>query len=273
MFFSKTAKRPTANHYVIVASISALLPLHAAEPNGNALGTVVVVGDSLSAGFQNFSLNATGQPHGFAAVVASQAAVNLPLPLISYPGIPPALTLNSAEQIVRAAGIGACENPSVQTYNLSFQGFNVANALEYSFPGSPTTNPMDALSDSVLAAPGTTLGCGPIPTFQGAIVSEVVCALALRPNTILIAIGNNDALQALTFGAAPTNTATFALEYNLLFAALASTHAKLIVTNIPNVTEIPFLVPIPAFEAACPSPVPPLPAGTTAADFSGAEHH
>ena len=82
-----------------------------------------------------------------------------------------------------------------------------------------------------------------------------------------IAIGNNDALQALTFGAAPTNTATFALEYNLLFAALASTHAKLIVTNIPNVTEIPFLVPVPAFKAACPSPAPPLPAGTTAADF------
>ena len=71
---------------------AALISVFAAEPEGrrdqsdSKLGTFVVVGDSLSAGFQNFSLNDTGQPHGFAAVVASQAGASLPLPLFSYPG-------------------------------------------------------------------------------------------------------------------------------------------------------------------------------------------
>ena len=127
------------------------------------LGKLVVVGDSLSAGFQNFSLFDSdtvpglppgGQTRGYAALVAQQAAVSVVLPDISYPGIPPALTL-SAGQIVRAAGIGSRENPTIQAHNLSVPGFTVLNALAYAFPGSPLTNPIDALSDSILAEPGS----------------------------------------------------------------------------------------------------------------------
>jgi hypothetical protein len=59
--------------------------------------------------------------------------------------------LTSSGQIVRAATIGARENSGLQTYNLSVPGFTVANALSYPFPGSPTTNPIDALSDVILA--------------------------------------------------------------------------------------------------------------------------
>src|SRR5579872_4575312 len=76
------------------------------KDQSSSLGTFVVVGDSLSAGFQNFSLNDTSQPHGFAAVVASQANANVPLPLFTYPGIPPALAILPTGQIVRAPGIG-----------------------------------------------------------------------------------------------------------------------------------------------------------------------
>jgi lysophospholipase L1-like esterase len=251
-----------------------LIPLFAAEPDGRRdqddfkLGTFVVVGDSLSAGFQNFSLNDTGQPHGFAAVVASQAGASLPLPLFSYPGIPPALMLTSTGQIVRAAGIGTRENPAVQTYNLSVPGFTVANALSYPFPGSPTTNPIDALSDLILATPGTAVpGCGPLPSRSSLIVSEVACATQLKPDLILVDIGNNDALQALTFGLPPTPVGTFAAEYGVLIASLAATRAKLVVANIPDVTDIPFLIPVPAFKATCPNPAPPLPSTVTNADF------
>ena len=258
----------------VLLATAALMPLFAAEPEGrrdqgdSKLGTFVVVGDSLSAGFQNFSLNATGQPQGFAAVVASQADANLPLPLLSYPGIPPALMLTSSGQIVRAAGIGARQNPGVQAYNLSVPGFTVANALSYPFPGSPTINPIDALSDLILATPGTAVpGCGPIPTGSGLIVSEVVCATQLKPDTILVDIGNNDALQALTFGLPPTPTAKFAAEYGVLLAGLAATHAKLVVANIPDIADVPFLIPVPAFKAACPSPAPALPSTVTNADF------
>jgi hypothetical protein len=92
---------------------------------GVGVGRLVVVGDSLSAGFQNFSLFDSssaplappgGQKHGYAALVAAQAGVSLTIPLISYPGIPPALALDASGQIIRAAGIGARENPASQAY-------------------------------------------------------------------------------------------------------------------------------------------------------------
>src|SRR3979409_292980 len=47
----------------------------------------VVVGDSLSAGFQNNSLFDIQQVNGYATLVANQAKTALPLPLIGAPGI------------------------------------------------------------------------------------------------------------------------------------------------------------------------------------------
>ena len=80
---------------------------------------------------------------------------------------------------------------------------------------------------------------------------RTACALELKPQTILVSIGNNDALQALTLGIPPTNTGTFAEEYVAFLAGLSATHAHIVVSNIPDVTAIPFLVPVPAFEAVC----------------------
>ncbi len=188
--------------------------------------------------------------------------MSVALPIISYPGIPPTLTL-SAGQIIRAAGIGSRENPTVQAHNLSVPGFTVLNALAYPFPGTPLTNPIDALSYSILAQPGTVPGCGPIPIGSKLYVSEVLCAAALQPTTILVSIGNNDALQALTFGLQPTSPGDFAEQYAALLAGLASTRARIVVSNVPDVADIPFLVPVPAFHALCGF----TPAGAGASDF------
>lgn len=60
------------------------------------LSRMVVVGDSLSAGFENDSLWDAQQVHGWASVLADQAGVPLVLPLIASPGIPNHLELLSA---------------------------------------------------------------------------------------------------------------------------------------------------------------------------------
>src|SRR5678815_2678051 len=76
--------------------LAATIVLGIAPPwaQGQLPGPLVVVGDSLSAGFQNFSLYdsdsapgvpAGGQKHGYAALIAQQAGATLNLPLISYP--------------------------------------------------------------------------------------------------------------------------------------------------------------------------------------------
>src|SRR5207302_4676478 len=98
-------------------------------------------------------------------------------------------------------------------------------------------------------------------------VSEAICALALRPSLILVSIGNNDALQTLTFGIPPTDPVTFGQRYALLLGTLHSSGAQIVVSNIPDVSMIPFLVPVPAFKATCPVISPPLPNTVTNADF------
>jgi hypothetical protein len=251
----------------------------AAQPSN--LGRLVVVGDSLSAGFQNFSLfdaNTApapgGEQHGFAALLAQQAGAALTERLIAFPGIPPALELVSG-QIVRANGVPFPENSGVQVTNLSVPGFSLADMLDHDFPGNPIpTNAIDILSDLILGDPGNTAkGCGPQPAVflpfppQPASstlgVSEVACAVGLKPGTVLVSAGNNDALQSLTLGLPPTNPGLFAGEYAILLAYLASTGAHVVVTNIPDVTSVPYLVPVPAFEALCGFP----PVGATSADF------
>jgi lysophospholipase L1-like esterase len=241
-----------------------------------ALSRLVVVGDSLSAGFQNFSLftSATGgQTFGFAAVIAQQAGVNLTLPTISYPGIPPELML-SGGQVVRAAGLGSRTNPA-QATNLSVPGFTVGNTLVYPYPGNPSpTNTIDLLSDTILGTPQDRFTCGPLPTAlidflplpssisslipKGSpfIVSQAACAVALLPSTVIVSIGSNDVLQALTLGVAPTPVSVFQSNYQLLLDALSITRANIVVSNVPDVTSVPFVVNATAFEAQCHASIP-----------------
>src|SRR5688572_18722228 len=64
---------------------------------GNApLSRMVVVGDSLAAGFHNFALVHTQQGNNFASRIASQANVNLTLPLLAPLPVPNGLQLNLA---------------------------------------------------------------------------------------------------------------------------------------------------------------------------------
>src|SRR5437868_10247472 len=93
----------------------------------------VVVGDSLSAGFQNHSLLDVQQVNGYASLVAGQAKTALPLPLIGAPGIPNVLTLVSVGPppvLVPMPGTSSGrDNPTVQPMNLAVPGANVQDAL------------------------------------------------------------------------------------------------------------------------------------------------
>lgn len=227
---------------------------------------LVVVGDSLSAGFQNFSLYhlpPSGQTAGFASLVATQAKLDLTLPLISYPGIPPALRLIPGG-IIREQGIGQRENPQTRATNLSVPGFSMSDAISHPFPGDPT-NAIDALSDVILGLPpGVPPGCGPLPAgVNKYVVSQIVCAVALRPTLMLVSLGNNDALQALTFGIPPTDPAKFGTQLSVVMATLAASGASIFVANIPDVTVVPFLVPVGGFYQQCGF----LPQGATFSDY------
>ncbi len=269
---------------VLAALALAIVPAWAGQPDSSQhkadVGRLVVVGDSLGAGFQNFSLYDSdsvappgGQEHGFAALIAHQAKVSLHLPLIQYPGFPPALVLEGKE-IMRAPGLGAREPQTlpVQTFNLSVPGFDVRDALVHSVNlPKLEKNPEQASFEDVLAVEvlgypsllkTPPSGCGVLALPNGDVLfSEAACAIELHPETILVSIGNGDALQSLTNGVAPTDLKQFSKSYELLLYALSRTHAKIVVSNIPDVSDVPFLVSYPEFEARC--GVPPSGAGPT----------
>lgn len=198
------------------------------------LSRLLVIGDSLSAGFQNGSLLAEQQVHGYANLVASQAGVDLPLPLIAPPGIPNVLTLvdpGPPPVIIAAPGSSPGRlDPLVQAWDLAVPGARVADAL-----ARRPDVPIDDLTDLVLGLPGL-LG--------GVALSQVEWAEVLHPTTILVWIGNMDALGAAIEGDASllTSVAAFETAYTELMARVAATDATLVVGNVPDVTAIAFLI-------------------------------
>src|SRR5713226_2837326 len=156
---------------LLIALVALALPARAQKPAN--LTRLVVVGDSLSAGFQNGSLLDSQQVHGYANLVAQQAHTNLPLPLISFPGVPNVLELVSLgppPKFAPAPGpLGNRENPLVQVFDLAVPGANLHDAL---FTRPP--DPKNELTTLILGLPGL-LAFPPISR------SQVEWAEALSP--------------------------------------------------------------------------------------------
>ena len=116
---------------VLIVLVALALPARG-QKRAN-LERLVVVGDSLSAGFQNDSLLDSQQVHGYANLIAQQAQTNLPLPLISFPGVPNVLELISPGPppiVAPLPGLpGDRENPLVQVSDLAVPGANLHDVL------------------------------------------------------------------------------------------------------------------------------------------------
>jgi len=199
--------------------------------------TTVVIGDSLSAGFQNGSLLDSEQPNGWASLVAKQANFSLALPLIFSPGVPAVLQLVSLGPppvIQQASGISlGRSDPLTQPYDLAVPG-HLLNDVINTAPVLVPTSDEELITNLVLGLP------------LGDTKSQMNEAIALNPTAIFIWAGNDDALQADESGSPSSMTpvATFTQEITQLLSTLHSqTKATLIVGNIPDVTAIPYLTP------------------------------
>ncbi len=202
--------------------------------------TTVFVGDSLTAGFQNGSLLDTQQPHGYANLIAQQANFPLVLPLIAAPGAPAVLKLVSVGPppvIQKSSGITTGrDNINVQPTDLAVPGAFVHDVLTRLPIPNPTSDE-DIITTLVLGFPGIA---------QGNIRTQEQWAVALKPTTVFVWIGNNDALAADDAGlpSAMTSLSSFTTDFTALMAALAQqTSAHLVVANIPDVTLVPYLTP------------------------------
>lgn len=199
--------------------------------------TVIYIGDSLTAGYQNGSLLDTQQPNGYAALIAKQAGYTITLPLIAPPGAPAVLQLVSIGPppvIQQESGTTTGrDNPSQQPTDLAVPGHTLHDLL-YLGPTLVPTTDEEIITDLVLGFP------------LGNVNPQASEAVALKPSTLFVWIGNNDALVADETGmpSSMTSTADFTTDFTTLMQGLhAQTAATLVVGNIPDVTLVPYLTP------------------------------
>jgi phospholipase/lecithinase/hemolysin len=211
----------------------------ATEPgseNSNPFTSVVFLGDSLTAGYQNGSLLDTQQPNGFANLIAQQAKFSITLPLIAPPGAPPVLQLVSVgfPPVVEPSSgtTSGRDNGNQQATDLAVPGQNLHDLINSGPTPLPSTD-QEIITNLVLGYPA------------GNTSTQLQEAVALKPSAIFLWIGNNDALVADDAGSANAMTplASFSADYAQLITTLKSTGARLVVANIPDVTLIPYMTP------------------------------
>jgi lysophospholipase L1-like esterase len=228
---------------LLLCVASALVTASAKPPKRADLSRLVVIGDSLSAGVQNISLEGSQQVNGYVPLIARQAGVNMILPLIAYPGTPNRLDLADPKfhTVTPAAGTLPSVprlNPTEQPTNLSVPGFTLFDTLNRRVvPGLSNDSP-----DRVGFWANTVLGY-PYPLNQpGPNLTQLEQALAQNPTTLIAAVGNNDVLVSAMVGIPQllTPAAAFESMYKTLLDALDTSKATLIVATIPDVTRIPY---------------------------------
>ena len=196
------------------------------------LSKLVVVGDSLSAGFQNGSLLGSQQVHGYAAVLADRARVALPLPLIAEPGIPNALYLVSPgpppDYRNTAGPLWGRVDYSLQPMDLAVPGHAVRDALN-TRPGMP----VDSLTDLVLGLPGMLGGVSPQPGGVGR-SAEPNCRALLAGKQRHPRPGHGRRRTPQT----PVDD--FRAAFAESMRRLAAKNATIAVANIPDVSAIPY---------------------------------
>jgi lysophospholipase L1-like esterase len=199
----------------------------------------VVAGDSLTAGYQNSQLIESGQVHGYANVIATQAGVSLKLPLLPPPGYPQ-ITIEQNYAVVT----GLTPIPRLNTrptLDVAVPGFTVVALVGLPSSCPPDlTNPIEVMAAEILN-PNCSTNPGP---------TELAEAAALKPTTAILWIGSNDALFSLLFvDTPPTGAATFSTLYSFAATTMAHASEHLVVANIPDVTLTAYLTSVPKLAA------------------------
>jgi GDSL-like lipase/acylhydrolase family protein len=220
-----------------------------AQPRSARLRRMVVVGDSLLAGFGSGGLVATGRPgqvDSTPAFIARRAHVPLRQPLMDSPGVPPQLrivdanrngTLDPGEVRRTQGGLGFRSDTDHRARNLAVPGEDTASVFETIAPDDVAGKIVSGNPDGQEILKFLILG---FPLRSGS-VSQVTAARDLDPSFILVWIGNNDLLDVATMtnpSAVRVSPAEFGDRYRRLLGQLADTGAGMAVANLPDPTHV-----------------------------------
>lgn len=217
----------------------------------------VALGNSLTAGYMNGSLYASGQQYAWTAQLAGQLKTSFVGPTMSENGPAP-------DGRLFFRGFTATGDPIIERSKPDTPAdaakYIPTNAVSYQRPyhnlGVPGALSFDLLDTSDFAR-------RPNPLFNSVLrnpafgKSNVAQAIAQNPNLITLWIGNNDVLLYATSGGTfkvpipggqgPTPPAVFTQAYGGIVQTLRTTlpNAKIVVATIPDVSATPFFTTVP----------------------------
>jgi len=227
-----------------ILAIAVAAVVLAAVPAGAVdFTTYVALGDSLTAGYSQGGLVQTYQEYSYPKLLADQiGATVFEMPLVSEPGLPPILMLQS---LVPVAIVPSSETPGMPLnaeYPYPYNNLGVPGASLYDllFTTGNIYNLLAGNTDNVMH--DLILRDGEHTALEQAI--------GLNPTFVTLWIGNNDILGAAVYatpieGVTMTPVANFEQMYQQALGALAQyTHADIVVINLPDVTAIPFVTTV-----------------------------
>ncbi len=216
--------------------------------------TVVAIGNSLTAGFQDGYWIGSKAVNSYPAMIARQmgktvgtdAGSDFVYPNIADPGVGTKLTLqgfdaNGSPILGRSSVLSL---PSNITYGAPFNNLAVPGAL--SVDALQATNQATSAGNNQLFE--MVLRNGLSPAISG---TQLQQAISLNPTFVILWIGNNDVLGAATSGnttpGLPTSQANFQQIFTGIMGGLktALPNVKGVVANIPDVTSIPYVTTVP----------------------------
>lgn len=233
--------------------------------NQLVLSKMVALGNSHTAGFQSGGLRDDFQQHSYPFLIAQQIgkAGDFELPLIAAPGI----GSTPGKQPLKLEN-GKIVTPDLQVSPTSLL-LNALLARPYDNLGVPGAT----LRDMLNATGAATSAAGTNSFFDlvlrnpnlGSTTPLQQVAL-LNPTLVLLWIGDSDVLGAALSGGNPamiTPLSDFQARYTTLLTELRQkTRAALVMANVPNATDLPYLNtmdfifrPIPALGITTPVPV------------------
>lgn len=213
------------------------------QPQAPSTGQVsferfVVLGNSLTAGYQSGALYKSAQDYSFGKQIANLVNANFEQPYISDPGLGTRIEIASL-------------SPFALKYN-SNQGvpLNLNYVAPYNNLGIPGAFTYDILNATKTSDSYSAKGGKPNPLFDvilRGLGSQFKQAKSLKPTLVFCWIGNNDILgHATSGGTVPyTDPTMFAAMWKQLADSLASLKTKVVIANIPSVTSIPFFTTVP----------------------------
>src|SRR5262245_2014299 len=235
---------------LVVFTLGVVLAASGADGATRRLRRMVVVGDSVLAGFSSGGFVARGhggQVDSAPAFVARRAGVSLAQPLMSGPGVPPQLSISDAN------GNGVLDPGDVRrsSDSIGFRSKPVRNARNLAVPGEDMVSVFDQIAPGVIAGrlvEGDSVDGRDVLKFlelglpfRSERVSQVSRAQDIGPSFLMVWIGNNDVLDMAANTdafAATMDSAEFGRRFRRLLDELADTRADMAVGNLPDVTGI-----------------------------------